>query len=126
MSTIQGTITAVHHIGRSYTGIAHDGWNVALIHVSFPAYIATTDTINIAAVGAGIASATRSGKTNTLQRAMCAGPGKNSVNTACYAGALTVSSDALTGGLKDVSGSEVSVPLGTTVPVQILVAYTEA
>jgi hypothetical protein len=127
MSTIEGTIVAVQQIGRSYTGIGAE--HNAVVHVSFPAYIGTTDTINIAGVGARIQSDMKNGKTVTLSRAQCYAPGKNSAGTVCYAGNLAVSTDALTGGLKDgplTGSSEVSVPLGTTVPVQIIVSYTEA
>lgn len=127
MAVIEGTIVGVTELQRSYTGIAGNAFNVALIHVSFPAYVATTDSINIAGVGAAITASSKRGKTTTIKSAMGAGPGKNSAGTACYTGALTVSTDALTGGLKAVDlSTELSVPLGTVVPVQILVAYTEA
>lgn len=126
MSTIQGTITGVVHIGRNFAGI-NPAWNYALVSVSFPAYIATTDTINIAGVGAAIETFTKRGKTNTITSAMGVMPGKNSAGTAFYLGALTVSTDALTGGLKAADlTTEVSVPLGSTVPAQFVVCYTEA
>lgn len=127
MALIEGTIVGVTQVGRNYTGIGTE--SNALIHVSFPAYVATTDTINIAGVSTRIQSDLKNGKTVTLSRAQCWAPGKNSAGTACYAGNLAVSSAALTGGLKDgplTGSSEVSVPLGTTVPVQIVVSYTEA
>jgi hypothetical protein len=127
MSVIQGTIVGVTQLGRSYTGIG--AMHNALIHVSFPAYIGTTDSINIAGVSTRIQSDAKNGKTVTLARAQCYAPGQNSAGTAFYAGDLTVSTAALTGGLKDgplTGSSEVSVPLGSTVPVQIIVAYTEA
>lgn len=127
MATIEGTIAAVVELGRSYTGIASNAFNFALIHVNFPAYVGSTDSYNIAGVGAAITSSSKRGKTTTIKQAMNAGPGKNSAGTAVYAGAPTVSTDALTGNLTQVDlSTEIDVPLGTTVPIKILVAYTEA
>lgn len=134
MSTITGTVVGVVHLGRNFSGV-NPAWNFALVSVSFPAYIASTDSISITGVGAAIETSAKRGKTNTLKCAMCAMPGQNSAGTAFYPsagtvnalGALTISTDALLGGLKTVDlNTEVSVPLGSTVPAQILVAYTEA
>jgi hypothetical protein len=127
MAVIEGTIVGVSQTGRNFTGIGtvHE----CTVAVSFPAYVATTDSINIAGVSTRIQSDLKNGKTITLARAECKAPGKNSAGTACYAGDLTVSTAALTGGLKDgplTGSSEVSVPLGTVVPVQITVLYTES
>ena len=127
MSVIAGTITGIDQSGRNYTGIGRT--HRCTIHVSFPAYVASSDSFSIAGVGAAIKANMKSGATVTLNRAQCKGPGQNSAGTACYPGDLAVSTDALTGGLKDgplTGSSEVSVPLGTTVPVQIDVVYTES
>jgi hypothetical protein len=127
MAVIQGTIVGVTQDGRNYTGIG--SVHSCTMLVSFPAYVGTTDSINIAGVSTRIQSDLKNGKTITLARAQCKFPGKNSAGTACYAGDLTVSTAALTGGLKDgplTGSSEVSVPLGTVVPVAITVEYTEA
>lgn len=126
MATIAGTIVGVTELLRGYSGV-NNAFNVALIHVNFPAYVASTDTYSIAGVGAAITASSKRGKTTTIRQAMNAAPGKNSAGTAVYAGALTVSADALTGSLTQVDlSTEIDVPLGTTVPLAILVAYTEA
>jgi len=127
MATIEGTIVGVSELARGYTGIAGNAFNVALVHVNFPAYVASADSYNIAGVGAAITASSKRGKTTTIKQAMNAGPGKNSAGTAVYAGAPTVSTDALTGNLTAVDlSTEIDVPLGTTIPVKLLVAYTEA
>jgi hypothetical protein len=126
MATIAGTIVGVTELLRGYSGV-NNAYNVALVHVSFPAYVASTDDYSIAGVGAAIASSSKRGKTNTIKQAITASPGKNSAGTAVYAGALTVSTDALTGSLTSVDlTTEINVPLGTTVPLALLVSYTEA
>ena len=133
MTVQAGTIRAVVHILKSYSGIggvdtgassAVVELNTFLVHVDFPAYVASTDTFSIAGVGAAIGSWTKDGKTYTLRNAQQAGFGKNSAGTAVTCNAITVSTDALTGNLTDIAGTEIDVPLGTTVPLQILVATT--
>lgn len=126
MTVQAGTIVAVDHPQRNFTGIAPTV-QTAVINVHFyDAYTASDDTFSIADVGATIESFTKRGKTNTILEAMCMYPGMNSAGTAVYSGPLTVSTDALTGSLCNVSDSEINVPGGTTVPVQILVRYSEA
>lgn len=132
MTVRSGTITGVMHIGREYNGFGVI--NKAIVSVKFPTYTATTDSFSIAGVGAAIETFTKRGKTNTIKYATVWSPGKDATGTACYpsyttyAGALTVSTDALTGGLKasDLSTEVTLDSGGTVVPCQILVAYTEA
>lgn len=127
MATIEGTIVGVADARRSFTGINNNACGVALVHVNFGAYVASADSYNIAAVGAAIAASRRTGKTITIRQACNASPGRNSAGTAVYAGAPTVSTDALTGNLTQVDlSTEIDVPLGTTVPIAILVFYSEA
>lgn len=131
-AVVPGTIVGVTHL-REYTGI-NAAMHAAIIHVTFTAYTASTDSISIAGVGAAIEASAKRGKTNTIKAAMVLSPGKDATGTACYpcyttvAGVLTVSSDALTGLMKaaDLS-TEVSVDSGGTItPAQIIVLYTEA
>ena len=132
MAVKAGTIVGVTHVYRNFTGIG--SLNMAFVAVNFPAYTATTDSFSIAGVGAAIETFSKRGKTNTLKSAFVVAPGKDSAGTACYptdttvAGALTVSTDALTGGLKAANlSTEVTMTTGGTVtPATIAVVYSEA
>jgi hypothetical protein len=131
MGVISGTIIAVEHL-RNPSRIG--SFQGAIVSVTFPAYTASTDSFSIAGVGAAIETAAKRGKTNTIKAAIVLSPGTDATGTDIYpchttvAGALTVSTDALTGGLKaaDLS-TEASVDSGgMTVPARILVVYSEA
>jgi hypothetical protein len=133
MTVQAGTIRGIVHELKSYSGVtAIDAGasnavvelHTFLVAVDFPAYVASTDTFSIAGVGAAISSWAKDGKTYTLRNAQQAGFGKNSAGTAVTCNAVTVSTDALTGNLTDIAGTEIDVPLGTTVPVTLLVAAT--
>ena len=133
MATIAGTIRAVVHAHRSFTGITGpDSGNsnaavelhAFLVSVNFGAYVAAADTFSIAGVGAAIGTYTRDGKTYTLRDAMVVGFGKNSAGTAITCSAVTVSTDALTGNLTDIAGTEIDVPLGTVSPLMFMVTAT--
>ena len=106
MAVIQGTITGVSLLESSVNGLG--ARKAYIVAVDFPAYTGASDTINIAAVGAGIAARTQNGKTNTLRGAVCIGPGIDTANQAVYTGALTVSTDALTGELANAAATELT------------------
>lgn len=133
MTVQAGTIRGIVHEIKSFSGItavdsadsnAAVEIHTFLIVVDFPAYTASADTFSIAGVGAAIASWAKDGKTYKLRNAQQAGFGKNSAGTAVTCNAVTVSTDALTGNLTDIAGTEIDLPGGTTVPVTLLVAAT--
>ena len=135
MTVQAGTIRAVVHELKSFSGITGlDTGNSSvateiqsfLVAVDFPAYVASTDTFSVAGVGAAIASWTKDGKTYKLLNAQQAGFGKNSAGTAVTCNAITVSTDALTGNLTDIAGTEIDLPGGTTVPLMWMVACSVA
>jgi hypothetical protein len=110
MSLSAGTITGVSELRAK----EHPGRKAYLLTVDFTsAYTGSTDTASIAAVGATILAHTRNGKTVTLQGCVPIAPGYDTNAQAVYftgtsVQAGTVSSDALTGQLSNIDGTELT------------------
>lgn len=125
MAANAGSIAGKAQVIRNYTGLG--ALNVAQVNINLPAQL-IGDTYTVAGVGAAIQAATKNGKTVTIVGCMDAGAGQNSAGTAVYAGAITVSGDGIAGqqGSAPCGATAIALPGGTTTPIQILVAYTEA
>lgn len=125
MAANAGSIAGKAQIIRNYTGLG--AINVAQVNINLPAQL-IGDTYTVASVGAAIQAAAKNGKTVTIVGAMDCGAGQNSAGTAVYAGAITVSGDGIAGqqGSAPCGSTAIALPGGTTTPIQILVAYTEA
>jgi|1185.fasta_scaffold00702_5 hypothetical protein len=111
MTVQAGTINGATLVCSNFEGI--ETRKVYMLSVSFPAYTGSTDTCQIAGVGAAIATATKLGKTNTLRWGAPGPAGQDTAGQAVYAtgtavNALTVSTDALTGQLSDKTGTELT------------------
>ena len=91
--------------------------------MEFPAYTASADTFSVAAVGAAIAARRRDGKTVLLKDVTEAGAGKQGA-TEFYADTLAVSTDAITGELSNIDGTEIDAPNGVVDrPCSFIVSY---
>lgn len=97
MATISGSIDGISLLQSNVSGLANG--KAYLLSVSFPAYTGSTDDMKIAGVGAAIAAHTKSGVTPTLVGGICLNPGIDTNGQKVWAGALTVSTDDLTGNL---------------------------
>jgi hypothetical protein len=111
MTVQAGTINGVTLVGSNFGGL--EARKVYMLSVSFPAYTGSSDTCQIAGVGAAVATATKNGKTNTLRWGAPGPAGQDTAAQAVYATgtaveAMTVSSDALTGQLSDKAGTELT------------------
>ncbi len=108
MAVVAGTIKGIQLLGEPHSGT---GRHMALVTCTFPAYTAASDTVNIAAVGAAIAARRRDGKTVTLKD-VTEGPAGKQGATEFYLDTLAVSTDAITGELSDVDGTEINAANG--------------
>ena len=123
MATITGTKLAPTVVKRPQS--KYDARGVHLVAANFAAYTGSTDDATITGVGAAITASMRDGKTRTLRAAFCSGAGYDGTQSV-YAGACTVSSDALTFNLTNAAGTELTSSAVTTVPVQFYVEYDES
>lgn len=120
MAVIAGTIKGVMLLNEPHSG---SGRHVAKVSVTFPAYVASADTVNVAAVGAAIAARRRDGKTVTLKDVTEGDAGKQG-STEFFMDTLAVSTDAITGELADTSGTEIDAASGVVDrPCSFLVSY---
>ena len=126
MAVIPGSIKGVTLVHSSVGTSLNGAENTYLVTADFPAYVAAADTASLPAVGAAIASRTRSGKTVTLRGGLRCGPGVSNAGADVYMGAATVSSDDLTFSLTAVNGSSEVSDFTTAVGVQALVLVTES
>ncbi len=120
MTVQAGTITGINLL---YSKGARKTYEVC---VDFPAYTGSTDTFSIAAVGAGIRAKNRNGTTHTLLQAMCIGGGYDTAQQAIFAGACTVSTDALTGNLTTSDGTTEITTSTASKGVRLAVTVTES
>ena len=120
MSVIAGTIKGIQLLQGPWSGT---GRHAALVTVTFPAYTASSDTTNVAAVGAAIAARRRDGKTVLLKDVTESQAGKQGA-TEFYLDTLAVSTDAITGELSDIDGTEIDAPNGVVDrPCGFIVSY---
>ena len=120
MTAVAGTIKGVMLLGEPHSGT---GRHMALVTVSFPAYTASSDTTNVAAVGAEIAARRRDGKT-VLLKDVTEGPAGLEGGVEFYHDTLAVSTDAITGELSDIDGTEINAASGVTQrPCGMYVSY---
>lgn len=123
MAVIHGVISGVSVLSATKSGAG--ARKAYLVKVDFPAYT-SSDSMDIAGVGAAIASRTAKGKTLTLVAALCSQPGADANGQAVYTGALTVSTDDLTGNLTDAEGNELSATSGVSKGVEVIAVVTES
>lgn len=109
MATVEGTIKGV----QLFDPPSGTGRHMALVTVTFPAYTASSDTVNIAAVGAEIAARRRDGKT-VLLKDVTEGPAGKHGSTEFYLDTLAVSTDAITGELSNIDGTEINAASGVS------------
>lgn len=126
MAVASGTITGVSLL-RSRD---QEGRKAYLLTVDFPAYTGSTDTAEIADVGATILAHTRNGTTVTLQGAIPIAPGYDTNSqevffTGTSVQAAAVSSDDLTGQLSELDGTELTASTAAK-GVEICVIVDEA
>lgn len=126
MATVTGTITGVTLIRSKESS----GRKAYLLTANFGAYTGSSDTAQLSAVGATILAHTRNGKTVTLRGALPMASGYDTANQAVYfTGAAvqadTVSSDALTGNLSDITGTELTASTASA-GVELCVIVDEA
>lgn len=120
MAVVAGVIKGIVLECEPHSGT---GRHVARVSVEFPAYVASADTVSTAAVGAAIAARRRDGKTVLLKDVTEAGAGKQGA-TEFYLDTLAVSTDAITGELSNIDGTEIDAPSGVVDrPCQMLVSY---
>lgn len=119
MAVINGTITGVTLLRAKGDRKAY------LLTADFAAYTGASDTMALLAVGAAIATKTRNGKTNTLRSGACVGAGLDTNAQAVFTGALTVSTDDLTGNLTNAAGTELTTSTAAK-GVEVVVVVDEA
>jgi len=120
MTVQAGTIKGVTLLEEPFDGST--GRHVAKVSITLPAYTASTDTWSTAAVGAGIAAIRRDGKTVTL-KSVCAGSsGFDTAGVEMFAGALAVSTDAITGEVHNSAGTEIN-SAASSLPMSFIVSY---
>lgn len=131
MAARAGTITSVTFPERNFgAGVVQK----AIVGFTIPVYVASSDEVTVAGVGAAIKSWSGNGKTCTLLSASFWDAGKDATGTALYpsdgtvVGALTISTDAVVTNIKaaDLSTEATCDSGGTIVPCRMLVCYTEA
>lgn len=126
MATITGTLRDCVALERSSTL----GRQAFLLSYDFASYAGAADDILCAAVGAGIAAKTRSGKTYTLLSGCGYSPGQDTTGALFYpgvSGIMTLAGVTLTGNLENAStgGAEVAAT-GVVSGVKIIVIVTES
>lgn len=124
MAVINGSITGVTLLR------ANDDFKTYLVTVDFGAYDTDQDTAAVPDIGAAILAKTRNGKTNTLKSVQCIGAGRTSDMTKVYftgtsTWAATISSDAATGHLAVLAGTEAVDNSGCT-GVELAVTVAES
>jgi hypothetical protein len=132
MTARAGTISSITFPERNFSGVG--AVQKAIVGFNIPAYAASSDEVTVAGVGAAIKSWSGNGKTCTLLSASFWDAGKDATGTALYpsdgtvVGALTISTDAVVTNVKaaDLSTEATCDSGGTTVPMRMLVCYTEA
>jgi hypothetical protein len=127
MATISGTINSVHLLASNNSG--RGTRKTYALGCSFGAFTGSADTVDLAAVGATIATNTKNGKTNTLRGGCTGQPGLSDDNTTpdVYGGGtFTVSTDTLAFDLVDAAGGDVDVTAGTLEDVQVIVSVDES
>lgn len=120
MAVIAGTIKGIMLLSEPWSG---SGRQTAEVSVTYPAYVASTDTTNIAAVGAAIAARRRDGRTVTLTSVAEGQAGKQGT-TEFFNDTLVISTDAVTGELANTVSTEIDAPAGVQErPCTIRVSY---
>jgi hypothetical protein len=121
MAAVVGTIKGIKLLGEPFGGAS--GRHVAEVFVTYAAYTASSDTTNVAAVGAAIAARRRDGKTVLLKDVTEGNAGRHGT-VEFYNDTLAVSTDAITGELADIDGTEIDALSGVTDrPCSFLVSY---
>lgn len=120
MGAQSGTIKGIMLLREPTDGAS--GRGVAEVFVSYPAYTASSDTTTVAAVGAAIAAIRRDGKTVTLKDVTEGQAGMDTAGLEYFNDTLAVSTDAITGELSDVDGTEINVA-ATARPASFIVSY---
>jgi hypothetical protein len=121
MGAKSGTIVGIVMSGEPFGGATSR--HRAEVFVTYPAYTASTDTTTVAAVGAAIAAKRRDGKTVALTD-VCQGQSGSDGTTEFYNDTLAVSTDAITGELSDIAGTEIDAASGVTArPCSFMVSY---
>jgi hypothetical protein len=111
MAVVVGTIRGIQLTQEPFGGAT--GRHCAQVFVSMAVYEDSADTFSVAAVGAAIAARRRDGKTVTLKDVMEGNSGRHGTTEYFY-DTLAVSSDAITGELGSVSGTELDAASGVT------------
>ncbi len=128
MATINGTIKGVSLVQGNVNGVGNR--KAYLLSCDFPAYTGSADTATITGVPAAIGTSVKNGKTLTLRSGVCVGPGADTAAQAVYAtgtaaGAMTVSTNDLTGQLSGADGTELTTATASS-GVQVLVVVDES
>lgn len=124
MATIEATIKDVTCVSKSFCGTPKR--EVWLLACNFAAYTGASDSAQITAATTAVNDTVRDGKTRTLRAAVCAYPGIDTANQAVYTGALTVSTNDLTGNLAVAAGTEITATTGVTTGVGVLAVFDVA
>lgn len=123
MAVIAGTIVGINLIKEPHGGATG---HAAEVFVTYPAYDASADTTNVAAVGAAIAAKRRDGKTVTLTD-VCQGQSGEHGGVEGFNDTLAVSTDAITGELSNAAGTEIDFLSGLSDrPCSFIVSYRAA
>lgn len=126
MAVIAGTIKGITLVNASRGSNLNGDEKSYLITADFDAYTASTDTAQLAGVGAAIAAQVRNGKTITLRAAHGVAPGADNAGIDIFFGAMTVSTDALTFSLTAVDRSTEVANFTTALGVAAIVTVTES
>ncbi len=121
MAVVVGTIKGIQLLKEPHSGST--GRHLAEVYVTMAIYEDSADTFSVAAVGAAIAARRRDGKTVTLKDVTEGNSGAHGT-TEYFLDTLAVSSDAITGELASVSGTELDAASGMTDrPGSFIVSY---
>jgi hypothetical protein len=120
MAAVVGTIKGITLMGEPFAGT---GRHRAEVFVTYAAYTASSDTTNVAAVGAAIAARRRDGKT-VLLKDVTEGQSGMHGGVEFYNDTLAVSTDAITGELSNIDGTEIDAASGVSDrPCSFVVSY---
>jgi hypothetical protein len=120
MAAVVGTIKGIKLVGEPFAGT---GRHYAEVAVTYAAYSASSDTTNVAAVGAAIAARRRDGKTVTLKDVTEGQTGMHG-GVEFFNDTLAVSTDAITGELSNSGGTEIDAASGVSDrPCSFIVSY---
>lgn len=121
MAAVVGTVVGIKLLREPDAGVL--GRHLAEVFVTYAAYTASSDTTNVAAVGAGIAAVRRDGKT-VLLKGVCEGQAGKHGSVVFYNDTLAVSTDAITGELANDAGTEIDAASGVSDrPCSFVCAY---